>query len=106
MGTMQGLIAGIYQGLASMFGTVGGGIIFKQFGPVFMYRMSAAIIFGWMIFFQIALRVIRLCDDSKGIKLILGEKIIVENDESLLKKSMAEAPKLSLLINEEIPIQT
>eukprot|EP01084_Bolivina_argentea_P183846 317177_1 len=100
-GTMQGLIAGIYQSLASSIGTVVGGIIYHHYGPVFMYRLSAVIITAWMIFFQVALRVIRLCDDSRGIKLMFSEVVDeIEESQSDLKKSVAEAPKMCLLVDE------
>eukprot|EP01083_Nonionella_stella_P071668 192664_1 len=101
-GTMQGLISGIYQCLASCVGTIVGGILYHHLGPVFMYRLSALIIAGWMIFFQISLRIIRLCSDSDGIKLMFGEHSNPELKESLNKNvSISEAPQSSLLIHED-----
>merc|ERR1712154_470495 len=104
-GTMQGLIAGIYQGLASCCGTVIGGVLDHHFGPVWMYRMSACVVGGWMVFFQISLRTIRLCNDSEGIRLLFGEKIQREDVKEKLIASKASlgqavaAPERSLLIN-------
>eukprot|EP01084_Bolivina_argentea_P166590 289199_1 len=101
-GTMLGMIAGLYQGLAVCFGTVIGGVIYHHFGPVFMYRLSAAIIAGWMIFFQCALRLIRCCNDSEGIKLIFGEKENKEaqnESERSENKSIDEGPDVSLLVD-------
>ena len=60
-GTMQGLLNGIYIGLADSIGSVVGGYIYHSFGPIWMYRASGSVIFIWMILFQILFRLSLKC---------------------------------------------
>eukprot|EP01084_Bolivina_argentea_P099057 178055_1 len=93
-GTMQGLINGVWYQLAQCFGTIGGGFIFHHLGPVWMYRMAGFVIAGWMVFFQISLRIIKCCDNSRGIQLLFKTKaseskvqLLNESENKLVNKS-------------------
>lgn len=77
--TMQGLVSGTYFGLANCSGAVIGGVLFHRFGPVWMFRMAAAFVTGWMFFFQFAMRMIRCYDDGDGIKMMFSENIEEKN---------------------------
>ena len=64
-GTMQGLLGGIYNGLGDSFGSLVGGYIYNTYGPVWMYRHTGAIIFLWMIIFQVTFRLGLKCNKKK-----------------------------------------
>ena len=84
-GTMQGMIAGLYQGFAGSIGAVIGGFLYNNYGPVYMYRLSGLIVFGWTIVFNIILRTLKcLNNDSKSIKILFDQELIKPGEYAVL----------------------
>ena len=52
-GTIQGLITGVYSGLAVFVGAIIGGWLYEYQTPVYMYSISWKIMAFWMVYFQI-----------------------------------------------------
>ena len=55
-GTMQGIIFGIYGGLADAIGCVLGGYLFLHYGGAWMFRNTGYVILAWMVIFQVLFR--------------------------------------------------
>ena len=103
-GTMQGLISGLYGGFAASIGAILGGWIYNTYGPVFMYRLSGAVILGWTIIFNLILRCGKCINPkSKSIKILFDEELNnKDNDDEYPALSIKNINKRNDILSESI----